>query len=504
MMDEENMEVNLQLFLPITMDIELQNIKSDIFGIYTDIIGMGYYYPLFNTSIALDSLETSDTIEITTSIANQDYSYILPLSLEVSLQNLSLSIDTSLIVISGYSDGTLFDIYTVIDGQDYAYEVPISLTMYNFSKQLSFDISVLNIINNIYKELFDMNVSYEVSVYNYSFPISAKLPLRSSENIIFSMLRVPKSDFIYSLYTNMEVVYGLSNYIESSMIVNSYFMNTDLLCELYTPQYDYMYDVINIECFMYPYTRLDLESYLEVEVIFTRRDIDSYLYTVLDCDKDLDVSMLVSQDISLLIHSILEVDNALINLEDIGRVVIFVDPLWRYEPYVLKNAVGTIFNRAIYMNKQKFNLIYGGSPRANYDICKFATIYCIPHQGVNIQYLPTNSMYNKDQISIFVKMMFSFNNGENGIINKVFIFSDNPYSHTSSYLSPLYSACKLYKIPIVVITSKGDISGNDPSNPEIYISRHQVDHNYPLEHQPHWVHGDGSKHMDVYDTGTII
>jgi hypothetical protein len=89
-------------------------------------------------------------------------------------------------------------------------------------------------------------------------------------------------------------------------------------------------------------------------------------------------------------------------------------------------------------------------------------------------------------------------------VDKVFVFSNNTYTHNSTYLSPLYKVCADYHIPITVITSKGEFTGTDPSSPTRFIARNPIDPNIPMDRQPHWVYGAGTKHRDIFDDHPIV
>lgn len=193
------------------------------------------------------------------------------------------------------------------------------------------------------------------------------------------------------------------------------------------------------------------------------------------------------------------------NTKYAGNVGIFVDPLWSYDVFVLKNAVSTFLDRLI--NKERITLVFGGSPRANWDIRKFASVYRLEPDQVReipFSYYPGNPMYNRNQMEVFTRALFTFSEDDTlKRVNKVFIFSNNPYTHSSTYLGPLIDACDRYRIPLAVITDKGDVQGSDPASGR-YISRRQVDPNYPMEHQPHWMWGNGTKHRDIFDDHAIV
>ena len=188
------------------------------------------------------------------------------------------------------------------------------------------------------------------------------------------------------------------------------------------------------------------------------------------------------------------------------RIGIFTDPIWNYEPFTLKNSVSTLLDR--YFLDYKITLIYSGSPRANWDIKHFAGVYRIPpHRSIEVPFnwVPANPLLNKDSMIRFIRVLFEYDRKNNKMvkIDKVIIFSNNPYAHNSTYINPLIRACTDHNIPFTVITSKGDILGSDPASGRL-ITRQTLDPNMPIDQQPHWGIGMGSKHRDVFDDHKII
>lgn len=351
---------------------------------------------------------------------------------------------------------------------------------------------------------------------------------------ILSSLLIPHYDYIYSIMSQLKVVPGWIHDIDSFLKVVERF-KVDLLRAAIRLDFSIHKsdNLLTINATLPPFEYMHLNGQVNLNKIGTRKDLDSSLVVVNGLNHDINSTLEVetlyeqlSTDIPSMLNvgesmyidfdSVLEVDSSYMFHRDInssinvrnydyaGRIGIFVDPLWKYEPYVLKNAVSTFLDRLY--EKHKITLVYGGSPRANWDIHKFGDIYGInPSQLIEVpfSFVPGNNIINVDQMNRYIRALFEFDNNSYDFINKVFVFSDSPYAHNTTYLAPLFKMCEVYHIPMAVITSKGDVVGTDPSTGK-YGTQRQIDLHYPLTHQPHWVYGEGSKHRDVFDDGRIV
>lgn len=495
-----------QFYLYITTKIEKQPIDHDM-DIETVIEPKEIELPVFDILTTEDPHVMSDIslINIQTELYQQEFSHLMDILINVEYKNKSLDIDSHIMVWEEMKPVDALDIMLKIELQQKNQILfPIELSTYPHALNHYMDISTHYSGVDMEYPLFNTLVSYEERTMDVNIPINVLLPSRLNRLDILSTMKVPKWDYIYSIFSNMEVVRGVHKSILCFLEIESHFVQHEIESSMILESELVNKDLFNIECVMYPTMYTDILADMEIEGVCTRRDIDCWMCTVLGIEKDIDASLDIMGEFQQEWFSQMSVINESVKLEDIGRIGIFVDPLWRYEPWVLKNSIGTILNRAVYQNHQKFTLVYGGSPRANFDICKYSTIYNIPHKEVPYSYMPTNVSFNVDQMTRFTRELFSFTNREVSLISKVFIFTDNPYTRTCTYLNPLIKACDLYKIPIVMITSKGDISGTDPANPLLYQSTHKVDATYPLEHQPHFAYGSGSKHIELHDDKSIV
>ena len=357
----------------------------------------------------------------------------------------------------------------------------------------------------------------------------------SSRYDINSRLRVPCHRILYTFLSKLKAVYGSNYDIPSNITISSdHVYDIDALVNLEYTDYENE-QLLEGNIHIDPHEWKDIDSEVYLDKVDTRRDFDSNMFVVQPVDKyitstitvknqykklnkTIDSIIRVGNEYAMSFESSMSVEAALQQGTDIissmevtnqlmpGRVVFFTDPLWQYEPYVLKNTVSTFLER-IFLTTY-LTVVYGGSPRANWDIKHFCGVYRIPPERqieVPFDFLPGNPLATKNSMIRFVHRMFRFRpNDPHKQVDKVFVFSNNPYAHNSTYLNPLFEACRLYKIPITVITSKGEFVGSDPTNPERYINRTPVDHNLPLDAQPHWQYGAGTKHREVFDDRPIV
>ena len=347
-------------------------------------------------------------------------------------------------------------------------------------------------------------------------------------------INVPSHKILYSFFSKMKVVNECTIDIQSEItVVNDQLY--DILGELNLEAGSYDDLILEGNMNLPPYYYCDIQSTVNMDPIFTRRDFDCYLYATTPVNTDIEFTMNVvtpytklTQDIESTINvgNLLNIDipsqitslaavktnNEFISrirvTNDLmpARVGIFVDPVWSYEPFVLKNAISTFFDRI--MSKAEVSIVFGGSPRANWDIRHFADVYRIPkyHQHeVPFNFIPTHPLSNRDSMYRYINALFTFPpHSRIKSVDRVFVFSNNTYTHNSTYLSPLYKVCADYHIPLTVITSKGEFTGTDPASPSRFISRNPIDPNIPMDRQPHWTYGAGTKHRDIFDDHPIV
>ena len=480
--------------------------KTDLESRYADIVGIS---KLEEEDISNDIIGSFEYIA-------QDY--ILDLD---SIISIAYGIDTGIEgTVSIETDSTIEDLDSVLEVKeiDIYEDIEATANIDPFSHESS--LGSLFTYEQVETDTY-IEGTFDIETLNYTY-------------IVNSRLMIPYHVLRYSIWSKLKSVYGLDTYIDSKIDVIN-----DQIYELNGKvQLDYAAEEaeIQISAELPPFILSYLDGVVELEGVNTRRDIESYMYAANRSDSDIESKinvccckpdfystnvdiatslcvgnyyedMFISKlKVQPAIHYIKDLQSKLTVIEntDIGRIAIFVDPLWRYEPFVLKNAVSTLLDRI--MLKERVTLVYGGSPRANYDIKKYASIYRILKSRtieVPFEFIPGHPLANRGQMNRFVETLFSFlPNEEFKIVNKVFIFSDNPYAHNSTYLTPLFSACNLYHIPITVITSKGDHRSSGLAN--FYDSRNEPNTAYPIENQPHWVWGAGSKHRDIYNSDDIV
>lgn len=355
---------------------------------------------------------------------------------------------------------------------------------------------------------------------------------------LHSKIKIPWYGLIYSIDSQIESVYGLNYYINSRIDVNN-----DQIYDIYG---DTSLDISSYENILEgqaelpPFVYNDIDGTTTLDKTITFHEFGSMIRVVPPYDKDLECSMFVETEFTNLKRDIdsmlrignesnsdllssIQVDAAMQAPYEIlssvfvsnelapSRVGIFVDPLWNYEPFVLKNAISTFLDR-IY-SKSYITLLYAGSPRANWDIKHFANIYRIPPDRsieIPFDFIPGNPMMNRDQMIRFIHSLFRFNpNDEYKTVDKIFLFSDNPYTHNASYLAPLLSLAERYDVPITIINSRGEISGVDSlgfvHQPACPHPNEPYPHNHHHHHHPHgWQQNPMSKHRNIFDDSDIV
>lgn len=423
-----------------------------------------------------------------------------------------------------------------------------SINIEDYTKSIT---STMNIEGIAYlKDMIEGNATIEKIPFNSKLLDSAFVYAKENmdQNILEGMvtvnywkswfdincrIHVPSHRILYTFLSKLRAVLPCDFDIDSKLDVFNdqiYDIPGDVM--LIQDVYDDLVLDGNVDLLPSKYT--DLDSNVTLEKVDTRREFHGYMYVVTPVNTDIDFSMDVEtiytgidedvlskinvgnnldQDIlsQVLVQAALQSRNEIPSRLNVtnellpSRIGIFVDPIWSYEPFVLKNAVSTFFDRI--MNKHDVTVVFGGSPRANWDIRHFADVYRIPRYKqieVLFDYVPTNPLLNRDSMYRYISALFNFRPRERRYIDRVFVFSNNTYAHNSTYLAPLYKACADHRIQLVVITSKGEFIGTDPSNLSRFINRNPIDPTVPMDRQPHWVHGAGTKHRDIFDDHPIV
>jgi len=140
-----------------------------------------------------------------------------------------------------------------------------------------------------------------------------------------------------------------------------------------------------------------------------------------------------------------------------GRVAIVVDPLWRYEPYVVTRTLTTFFER--YYRRMNLEVIYGGSPRSDFDVEKIAHMYGVDYDHMHKSPLVSdfrNPAAMRHCIGDFLCALENFHPYSNtSKLDRVIIFMDNNIAYRASAIYPIIKLCKQNNIPCVLIHSDG-------------------------------------------------
>lgn len=140
-----------------------------------------------------------------------------------------------------------------------------------------------------------------------------------------------------------------------------------------------------------------------------------------------------------------------------GRVAIVVDPLWRYEAYVVTRSLTTFFER--YYRRMNLEVIYGGSPRSDFDVEKIAHMYGVDYNRMHKSPLisdPRNPGAMRHSISDFLCALQNFHPFSNtSKLDRVIIFMDNNVAYRASAVYPIIKLCRENNIPCVIIHSDG-------------------------------------------------
>lgn len=467
---------------------------------YNELLEGTFYYEMGNTYV--DIVSTLNAVE--TSMTDLDG------SVDIQLEEFNHEFESSIEVKDVFISADLFDGSVTMD--DYAYKSKDLWVNFEYTRELFNPEDESNVLTGKIS-LYAWNTKYDIN----------------------SRLRVPCHRILYTFLSKLKAVRGINYDILSGMTVSGDHVY-DLDAEVNLEYQDFEDEaLLEGKLTIEPHDWIDLVTILHLDKTDTRRDIESSMFVVNPVDKEFASTitvknpyrrynkdifssiMRVGNEYTMSFESSMDVEAALQDTVDIvssmevtnslmpGRVVFFVDPLWQYEPYVLKNAVSTFFER-IYLTTY-LTVVYGGSPRANWDIKHFCGVYRIADNRqieVPFDFYPGNPLASKNSMVRFVHRMFMFKpHDPHKQVDNVFVFSNNPYAHNSTYLNPLFEACDRYRIPITVITSRGEFVGTDPASGR-YINRTTVDHNLPLDAQPHWQYGAGTKHRDIYDDRPVV
>ena len=150
-------------------------------------------------------------------------------------------------------------------------------------------------------------------------------------------------------------------------------------------------------------------------------------------------------------------DDATQYVRPYGRVAIVVDPLWNYEPYLVTRTLITFFER--FHNRMNLEVVYGGSPRSDYDVEHIAHMYGVDYKNMCSSPIirdfrdHTEVKYSVDR---FIDNMINFHPFSNSTnINRVIIFADCNASYRANSIYPIIRFCKNNNISCIIIHSDG-------------------------------------------------
>lgn len=143
--------------------------------------------------------------------------------------------------------------------------------------------------------------------------------------------------------------------------------------------------------------------------------------------------------------------------KQMARIAIVISPTWRYEASVFKSSLITFLDR--YYHKTPLDIIFGGNPRADFDIINLAANYRIPRY--NLLRVPIEVDFHnrsKMQASVdhFIRHMIADSNGKPLPLSRVFIFMNQPSWYYSDPVGKIAQFCKDNQISCVAISSGGE------------------------------------------------
>ena len=268
---------------------------------------------------------------------------------------------------------------------------------------------------------------------------------------------------------------------------NHNFTDTNINNTVILTKPSYPPNIMECDLELEPNVGVDLPCEFEIESIYTRREIDfsidTLAYTKLDIPitiditeetkeytedilcitfsygdysyTDIPITIETNQPIRPIIHTnIKDPHNKIYD----SRIVIAVSPTWHYDAFVFKNCLVTFLDR-YYNRNHRFNFVFGGNPRADYDIINLCLNYRIPKKALHPVRIhfdfkdPGNNQYN---INYFIDHMFRFEPHENPYISRVFLFIPQPLFYYNDPLAKIAQVCKSLNISCVGINDGGE------------------------------------------------
>lgn len=301
-------------------------------------------------------------------------------------------------------------------------------------------------------------------------------------------IKVEKKQYIYSIYSRIKVVPKVD--IDIPVIIQ---VQNNQLFEIYGNVDLYNETIItdlSASLELPPYAYDTIDGTTNIDPVYTRRDIPVYMYAVTPINTDIEctfkaitvytpsskefnarinVGNSINQDILFVTMNVLAAlkhNNEfkctihVHNWRLPARIAIAVDPLWKYEPFVIRASLVTFLDR-IY-TKNDLSIIYGGNPRSDWDIEHFSSIFGVDSRKMiksPLVYDSRNPKIMRESVERFIRNMFSFNEKDtHRVIDRVFLFVNKPLDHTHSIMSPIIDICKRYDISCVCIDSGGNFT----------------------------------------------
>lgn len=132
-----------------------------------------------------------------------------------------------------------------------------------------------------------------------------------------------------------------------------------------------------------------------------------------------------------------------------ARIGILVDPLWDYEPFVLKSSLLTLFDK--YFQKVSLYIVYGGNKRSDWDIEHLGYVYKYHLIKVPVCLNKLKAQETRESIQHFIHHLFEDK------VDKIFIFMNDFTFARSSVFKPLIDLCIMNKnVPLTLINSAGE------------------------------------------------
>ena len=369
---------------------------------------------------------------------------------------------------------------------------------------------------------------------------NANLASYYNEFYIYGKTRLCYDRYIYSIFTQFAVEPRVDKYIDCYFTVDAY--NKEFYGEVNVFPEEFSEIQLDGNVFLQYYVARQIDSKVTLDYTQTIRDIYTTIGVIgyseyditcgfiaiqpnklydndaLTCNfetgykqlKDFYIDMEVIKKDSCFVDlpAKLEVMNY-INLPK-TRVVIAVDPLWDYEPYAVINSLHTLFNR-IY-HKYDVDIVYGGSPRSDFDIEHIAHMYGVPFRNMHkapLVWDPRHPWKMRESVDNFIKTMYTFKRySKRKSIGLTVLFADGMSSNRNSLVRQIAVECKKYRIPCVIIHADGTYNS-------VYHDRHDYDQNHHDIHMDHcrnhfhphiWDHHCGPHHHWVdhyYDPGFV-